>query len=528
MLLHQSFLETSARVPRDVALICAARRYTYAELAQSVENLAAVLQGNGVREGDRVAIFLENGAEAVVSLYAVLRIGAVFMLINPQTKTEKLAYTLADAGACCLISSQTLARVFVPALAQSAVIDTCVVVGGTIEAPLTRPVGVLDFTAATESAASDVNVREPKLSDQDLAALIYTSGSTGEPKGVMLSHRNMMTAASSVISYLGLVAQDVTLAALPLSFGYGLYQVLMSFRLGACVVLEPSFAFPVKVLETMAAERVTVFPGVPTMFNQILSLDDPSRYDLSSLRVVTNAAAALTVEQIQRIRAQFPHAEFFSMYGLTECKRVSYLPPDQLDSRPASVGRGMPNQECWLVNEHDERLPNGSTGELVVRGDHVMRGYWGKPQATAERLRPGPLPGEQLLYTGDIFRTDADGYLYFVARKDDIIKSRGEKVSPTEVERALLALAGVSEAAVIGVPDPALGEAIKAYVVVQPGMRYREKQVIRHCQGRLENFMVPKFVEFVEALPKTPNGKIDKLKLRERNARVASSAATGE
>ena len=202
------------------------------------------------------------------------------------------------------------------------------------------------------------------------------------------------------------------------------------------------------------------------------------------------------------------------MYGLTECKRVSYLPPDQLDIRPASVGRGMPNEEVWLVDDAGARLPNGSTGELVIRGTNVMRGYWEKPEETRERLRPGPISGEVLLYSGDVFRTDPDGYLYFVARKDDIIKSRGEKVSPREVENVLYGMPGVLEAAVIGVPDPMLGEAVKAFVALQPGVTHTERDVITYCLSRLENFMAPKSVVFLERLPKTDTGKIKKTDLK--------------
>jgi acyl-CoA synthetase (AMP-forming)/AMP-acid ligase II len=226
--------------------------------------------------------------------------------------------------------------------------------------------------------------------------------------------------------------------------------------------------------------------------------------------VLTNTAAALSERHIRELRALFPQARLFSMYGLTECKRVTYLPPEQLDARPTSVGRGMPNEEVWLVDDDGRRLPNGSTGELVIRGSHVMRGYWNKPAETAERLRPGPHPGEMVLYSGDLFRTDAEGYLYFLARKDDMIKSRGEKVSPREVENALYSLPGVAEAAVVGVPDPVLGEAVKAFIALQPGYRYTQKDVIRHALSKLESFMAPKYVEFREALPKTDTGKIKK------------------
>ena len=260
----------------------------------------------------------------------------------------------------------------------------------------------------------------------------------------------------------------------------------------------------------MARERVTVFPGVPTKFSMLMALSNVDRFDLGAVRMITNTAAALSEEHIRRLRAMFPQAALFSMYGLTECQRVSYLPPDQLDVRPTSVGRGMPNQEVWLVDESGRRLPNGSTGELVIRGSHVMRAYWEKPEETARRLKPGPIAGEMVLYSGDIFRTDDEGWLYFVGRRDDIIKSRGEKVSPREVENAIQSLQGVFEVAVIGVPDDVLGQAVKAFVTLVPGATLTERDVIRHCLARLENFMAPKFVEFVATLPKTGTGKISK------------------
>ncbi len=327
----------------------------------------------------------------------------------------------------------------------------------------------------------------------------------------MLSHLNMVSAATSISTYLGLRDDDIIFNVLPLAFDYGLYQVLMASRVGASVVLHRSLAFPTKILEAMQKERVTVLPFVPTAFSMVLNVSTLKSYDFSSLRLVTNTAAALSESHIRDIRAAFPQATLFSMYGLTECKRVTYLPPDQLDIRPMSVGRGMPNEEVWLVDEHGKRLPNGSTGQLVVRGSNVMRGYWNKPEQTAERLKPGAIPGEMYLYTGDIFRTDEEGYLYFVARKDDIIKSRGEKVSPREVENVLYKIDGVIEAAVIGVPDPVLGQAVKAFVVLKPGSPEIERDVIRYCLAHLESSWHRSYVEFLRAVCRAPTpGKISK------------------
>jgi acyl-CoA synthetase (AMP-forming)/AMP-acid ligase II len=350
--------------------------------------------------------------------------------------------------------------------------------------------------------------------DVDLAALIYTSGSTGDPKGVMLTHRNMLTAATSVSTYLENREDDVVLNVLPMAFDYGLYQMIMAFRLGARLVLERSFAYPAKVLELVEAQGVTGFPGVPTVFARLAELKNLGDYDFSKIRYVSNTAAALPVKHIAMLRELFPAARIYSMYGLTECKRCSYLPPADIDRKPESVGVAIPNTELWLVDENDQRLGPGRVGQLDIRGATVMRGYWEKPEQTAQKLRPGPLPGEQVLYTGDLCRLDEEGYLYFVGRMDDIIKSRGEKVAPKEVENALVDIPGVKEAAVIGVPDALLGQAVKAFVVLEPGADLGEQQIMRECQKRLEAFMTPKYVVIVAELPKTNTGKIKKTDLR--------------
>lgn len=515
MLLHDFFQRSATHSPDHIALVSDGQRHSFGELLQRSQQLASALQALGLQRGDRVALFLDNRVEMAVAVWAVLQAGGAFMPINPLTKADKLAYMLNDARARVLITQDKLRGVWHAALAQNTSVDVAWVCG--LQVADGQGVGSSNRRERALPAFmpnSDTGVTDVGLIDQDLAAIIYTSGSTGDPKGVMLSHLNMVSACTSVSTYLGLRADDTVLCALPLAFDYGLYQLLMCARVGATLVLERSFTFPVKVLEVMVRERVTVFPGVPTVFAMLMNLQTLPSFDLGSLRLITNTAAALSEAHIQRLRALFPQATLFSMYGLTECKRVTYLPPEQLDVRPTSVGRGMPNEEVWLVDEAGQRLPNGSTGELVVRGSNVMLGYWDKPEATAQRLQPGPAIGGQagapVLHTGDLFRTDSEGYLYFVARKDDIIKSRGEKVSPKEVENALYAIEGVFEAAVIGVPDDLLGQAVKAFVVCQPGVTLTEREVIRQCLARLESFMAPKHVEFVEALPKTDTGKIKK------------------
>ncbi len=514
MLLHHFFSDTVAHYPDKTALICDGQHYSYSDIAVRVKTLACTLHACGVKRGERVALFLDNRVEMAVGVYAALTIGAVFMPVNALTKQDKLSYLLNDSRAAALITDMALQSIWAGALAANTGSTegiNAIIVGYAASeiSSLPSSLAARCVPYPNELVATPI-IDEAATIDCDLASIIYTSGSTGEAKGVMLTHLNMVSAARSVSGYLELNASDVILCVLPLAFDYGLYQLLMSFKVGATLVLERSFVFPIKVLEIMSREKVTVFPGVPTIFSLLMNLKGLEKFDLSALRKITNTAAALSEEHIRRLRALFPQAVLYSMYGLTECKRVTYLPPDQLDIRPTSVGRGMPNEEVWLVDEAGNRLPHGSTGELVIRGSNVMRGYWEKPAETANRLKPGPNVGEMVLYSGDLFRSDDEGWLYFVARRDDIIKSRGEKVSPREVENTIYSLDGVQDVAVIGVPDELLGQAIKAFIVQREGFNLSERDVIRHCLARLENFMAPKVVEFVDALPTTDTGKIKK------------------
>jgi acyl-CoA synthetase (AMP-forming)/AMP-acid ligase II len=289
--------------------------------------------------------------------------------------------------------------------------------------------------------------------------------------------------------------------------------MLMAFRTGARLVLERSFAFPAQILQIIKDERITGFPGVPTIFASLAELKSLKDHDFSSIRYVTNTAAALPLKHITMLRDLFAGARIYSMYGLTECKRCTYLPPEDLERKPLSVGIAIPNTEMWIVDDNDQRVEPGIVGQLVIRGATVMKGYWGKPEATARKLKPGPLPGEQVLYTGDYCRMDAEGYLYFIGRSDEIIKSRGEKVAPKEVENVLVNIPGVKEAAVVGVPDELLGQAVKAFVVIEQGRIVGERQLQMECQKRLENFMVPKSIVIVPSLPRTDTGKLKKVAL---------------
>jgi amino acid adenylation domain-containing protein len=509
--LHDLLLDSARRLPDKVALVCQKQRLSYREIDRSSNALAHALMENGVARGDRVVVFADNTVETVVAFWAVLKANAVVSIVNPLTKADKLTYLLNDCRAKVLITDAHLTPAFAEAAKKSPHL-THTIVSGVID--IERLAGVPGVLRWQEMVGAGRDAPPPRRNiDIDLAAIIYTSGSTGDPKGVMLTHRNMITAATSISTYLENVEDDVILCVLPLAFDYGLYQMIMSTRMGARLVLERSFAFPTRVLETVVSEGVTGFPGVPTMFAIMAEMKTLSDYDFSKIRYASNTAAALPVKHILMLKGIFPKARIYSMYGLTECKRCTYLPPADLDRKPTSVGIAIPNTELWIVDENDNRLGPNQVGQLVIRGATVMKGYWEKPEATAKKLRPGPLPGEQVLYTGDFCRQDEEGYLYFVGRMDDIIKSRGEKVAPKEVESTLMNIHGVKEAAVIGVPDDILGQAVKAFVVLEEGVTLGEKDVMRECQLRLESFMVPKFVTFVASLPKTTTGKIKKTDL---------------
>ncbi|WP_411831856.1 class I adenylate-forming enzyme family protein [Pseudoxanthomonas mexicana] len=500
MLLHRLFAATVQRQPGKLALVCGERRLSYAELDARSRALAGHLRQWGVAPGERVGLLLENGVEMVCALWALLRIGAVCMPFNPQTKADKLGGMLARSGAAMLIAQPSLAPVWRDARRAAPELRRVVVADPDWQGRAGEcgwPQGEA-FAAASSDAAT---------SPDALAFISHTSGTTGLPKGVMLSHRNLVCAVRAIAQYLAIRQDDVVFSALPLSFNYGLTQFLLACCTGATLVLERSFAFPAQALEIIARERATVFPAVPTMYAMLMAMRDLSRWDLSSLRLATSASAPLPLPLLQQVRARLPTAQLVVMYGQTECTRISYLPPEQLDERPDSVGRGLPGQRCWLIDEDGRRLPWGETGELVVQGDHVMLGYWEDPQRTCEKLFVDPASGRRAMRTGDLFRSDPQGWLYFAGRKDDIIKTRGEKVSPLEVERAIARLPGVRECLVGGVPDDLLGEAIKAWVVPEPGAALGERDVIRHCLASLENHMAPKHVAFVERLPRTATGK---------------------
>jgi amino acid adenylation domain-containing protein len=520
MLLNDFLQDSAQRFPDKTAIVGAIyepslqeSRKTYQYLDETSNSLAHVLLDRGLDKGDRVCVFLDNSIESAISVFGILKAGGAFVVVNPQTKSQKLVFMLNNCQAKFMIIDRKYSE-------QISAIDTevpsveSIILCGPENPSLEPQTSIPVLSMGNILTTVPKNLPQQRCIDIDLAAIIYTSGSTGTPKGVALTHLNMVSAATSITQYLENVASDIVIDVLPLAFDYGLYQLLMVCKFSGMLILEKSFLYPYVVIKKIEQEKITGFPGVPTTFAMLLQIKDLKQHNFDSIRYVTNTAAALPPKHILQLKEVFPKAKIYSMYGVTECKRVTYLPPEDLDKRPTSVGKGMPNEEVYVVKEDGELAEPDEIGELVVRGSNVMKGYWDMPEETDKVLRPGRYPWEKVLYTGDLFKMDEDGYLYFVARKDDIIKSRGEKVSPKEIENVLYDIDGVLEAAIIGVSDEVLGEIIKAIIVPKDGTILSEKEVLRHCQQNLESFMVPKIIEFASSLPKTLTGKIRKAELR--------------
>jgi long-chain acyl-CoA synthetase len=520
-MLVNEFLELSAaQTPDKAALIFQTTRLTYAEVDNFANSFGNALLGLGLHKLDspgerlllgqtlryrpRVAIYLENSIEAVISIFGILKAGGVFLSINPQTKPRKLEYILNDCQVKFLITDHKLSLNYQGDCADLQVI-------------------VIDSTPSNQEShnysfwdlINQSSVQRPHCSaiDLDLCSLIYTSGSTGKPKGVMLSHLNIVSAANSITEYLENTSDDIILNCLPLSFDYGLYNLLMPFKFGGTVVLEKSFVYPFQLIGLVNKEQVTGLPLVPTIISILLQVKNLEQYNLPSLRYLTSTGQAFPANHISRLSKLLPQTKIYSMYGLTECKRVLYLPPAQILVRPTSVGKAMPNTEVCLVAEDDTIINQpGKVGELLVRGANVMQGYWNLPIETTDVLQIIG-QGDRWLRTKDLFKMDPDGYLYFVARKDDLIKTGGELVSPKEIEDILSELGGVSQVAVVGIAHEFLGQAIKVAIVLIPGSELTEQDILAYCSLHLQKQMIPKYIEILPELPKTLTGKIDRQKI---------------
>lgn len=481
----------------DDALVLREGVLSYKDLRTRVALLARWLAREVPERGARVASWAAKGELTCLLPLAAARAGLVHVPVNPLLKHAQVAHILKDSGAAMLIGNpgrlETLGEGDLPAgcrpMAEAAVLD--------------------------EAARRGVELAPSQADPQELAAILYTSGSTGRPKGVMLSHANMWLGAQSVAGYLDLTARDRTLAVLPLSFDYGQNQLLSTWYAGGCVV-PLDYLLPRDVPKAVARHAITTLAAVPPLWVQLTELDWPAE-TAAMLRRLTNSGGALTVDLVRRLRARFPQARLFPMYGLTEAFRSTYLDPALVDTHPTSMGRAIPYAEVLVINDLGEIAKDGEEGELVHCGPLVAQGYWRDPERTVERYRPAPagsVYGGIAVWSGDRVRRDAGGLLYFVGRRDAMIKSAGNRISPQEIEEAALATGLVAEAVALGVPDERLGQAVHLVVRAAAGMLEAQSDLPRKLMQELPNFMQPKVIHWRNAMPIGPNGKIDRAGLQ--------------
>lgn len=517
-LIHQFIAQQAQSAPDVPALLFKDQTLSYAMLQGAVEQAAAGLLGLGIAPGERVAVYLPKQPETVFGLFGAAAAGACFVPVNPLLKPRQVAYILAHCNVRVLITSGQRLKLLEDVLADCPDLYTVVVVEDQPPELSSQPEQkILGYPAFSSAGAEPAPHRRI---DTDMAAILYTSGSTGNPKGVVLSHRNMVAGARSVASYLGNTADDRVLAVLPLSFDAGLSQLTTAFSVGASAVLM-DYLLPRDVIRAVARYQVTGLAAVPPLWNQLMGLQWPAAA-VSSLRYITNTGGAMPVPTTQALQQALPQTDIFLMYGLTEAFRSTYLPPDQVNTRPESMGKAIPNAEILVVNEQGQECGPDEPGELVHRGALVALGYWNDAEKTAERFKPAPgqateIPITELaVWSGDQVMKDAEGYLYFISRKDDMIKTSGYRVSPTEVEEVIYASGLVAGTAALGLAHPTLGQAIllvATHTEAGAAGKALEDALLAHCRKELPNFMVPLAIIARDALPHNQNGKIDRRSL---------------
>ena len=522
VLLHELPARAAACWPARTALTVGGQHLAYADLFSQVERCAASLLALGLARGARVAVYLEKRVEAVVASFAAPAAGGVLVPVNPLLKATQVAHILQDAGVAVLVTSAPRLAALAPVLAACPELRHVVVCDDLVPAaPGPWPVGL--GLHAWHNIPAHPPAEWPTVLESDVAVIFYTSGSTGQPKGVVLTHRNLVAGASSVAGYLHNQADDTLLAALPLSFDAGFSQLTTAFLVGARVVLL-NYLLPRDVLQAMVRERVTGLTAVPPLYIQLAGLEWPDGV-AQHLRYWANTGGRMPRATLERLRHLVPGAQPYLMYGLTEAFRSTYLPPAEVDRRPDSIGRAIPNAEVRVLREDGSECAVDEPGELVHRGPLVALGYWNRPEETARRFKPWPsallpaggdwLAPERAVYSGDTVRRDAEGFLYFVGRRDEMMKTSGYRVSPTEVEEALYASGLVAEALVYAVPDEVLGSAICAAVLASRNASGHTDEdsaaVLAHCREHLPAFMLPKALNWVDQpLPRSPNGKLDR------------------
>ena len=518
-LLHELITVAAARAPAAAALVHGPSSLDYAGLAHAVRACAAGLVGLGLPRAGRVGIYLEKRFETVVASFGATAAGGVFVPMNPLLKPEQVGFIARDCDVRVLVTSADRLALLAPVLADCPALRHVVVTEAPAQAlALALPRGVNLVTWPDLLAAPPLAGH--RVIDTDMAAILYTSGSTGRPKGVVLSHRNMVAGGKSVASYLDNVPGDTLLAALPLSFDAGFSQLTTAFHAGARVVLL-NVLMPRDVLKAMERERVTGLTAVPPLYIQLAALEWPAAIG-THLRYFANTGGRMPRETLGLLRQRVPAAKPFLMYGLTEAFRSTYLPPEEVDRRPDSIGKAIPNAEILVLRDDGSECAPDEPGELVHRGALVGLGYWGDTEKTAERYRLLPsgaagreaglqLP-EYAVFSGDTVRRDAEGFLYFIGRRDEMIKTSGYRVSPTEVEEVLYASRLVGECVAFGVEHPTLGQAIQVIATAPDGSAALDEAALQaECRQRMPAYMVPAGIEPAAGpLPRNPNGKIDR------------------
>lgn len=512
-LIHQLISQQAAHVPNSVALLFKDDQLSYAELQHQIDLVSNGLMALGLEPDDRIATYLPKLPQTVFSLFGAAHAGGVFVPVNPLLKPKQVAYILDDCDVKVLITSTQRLQSLGEILRCCPKLQTVVVVEDE------HPEFESNYSESSYSVYSWTNFTSsghiiaphPRI-DSDMAAILYTSGSTGNPKGVVLSHKNMATGAKSVASYLNNTQEDCLLAALPFSFDYGLSQLTTAFSVGASVVLM-DYLLPRDVIRAIQKHGVTGLAAVPPLWNQLAQLEWPEE-TAKSLRYMTNSGGAMPQATTNKLRAALPSTQVFLMYGLTEAFRSTYLPPDQIDIRPTSMGKAIPNAQVLVVRPDGTECEPGEPGELVHRGSLVSMGYWNDHEKTAERFKPSPAKPEGIplteiaVWSGDQVQKDEEGFLYFISRMDEMIKTSGYRVSPSEVEEAIYALPAIKEAAAIGLAHPTLGQAILLVATLTEDTP--TTSILKYCKKELPNFMVPQEIIILDNMPHNQNGKIDR------------------
>lgn len=512
-LTHQLIYPSPWRKPAALAIKDGARYVDYQVLYDQTVRVGKLYLTYGLSRYDRVAVYMDKRIETVIALFGTSWAGGVFVPVNPLLKPEQVSHILNDGNVRILVTTPERLELLRPIFPACRDLRTVILLGVKIGEPIIG-VEIVDWSDISHAADKSPH----RVIDTDMAAILYTSGSTGKPKGVVLSHRNLVAGAESVSHYLGNDLDDRILSVLPLSFDYGLSQLTTAFRVGACAVLM-NYLLPRDVIRAVDREKITGLAAVPPLWIQLAQLDWPEGTD-GHLRYITNSGGAMPTATLNTLRKKLPRTKPFLMYGLTEAFRSTFLPPEEVDGRPDSIGKAIPNAEIMVVRPDGTPCGPGEEGELVHRGAHVALGYWNDPEKTAERYKPAPgqLAGlpmpEMAVWSGDTVKMDKDGFFYFVGRRDEMIKTSGYRVSPTEVEEVAYAAQVATEVAAVGVPHPVLGQAV---VLVTYDANWDVKTagiILEECKKQLPGFMVPaRVIAYPGPLPRNPNGKIDRKRL---------------